>query len=222
MVRIAVGLAALVALLLRVCSRAGGTAIYLIRLFNIIDIISNLSKLNVDFGPNIELVIKFIENLSIPEISFLAKVSPLKDSHIDDPDVNAYQLIPRGSRAKITTSNPDVFISSGQNFIISSLILLFWVTLSLIEPCFDKGNRLLTLIAFLYQFLIGLMFFDYQLICISEISFFNPIALRNRPFKFTLSLFLSVFMSFLMIKDFYHGYKMIKINAPKITAEKKN
>ena len=222
LIKVVISVTASLSILAKVCSIAGGTSVYLIKFFNIIDIISNLSKLNVEFGPNLELVIKFIENVSIPEIKFLAKLSPLEDSNIDDPDVNAYQLLPRGSRGKITTSNREIFIASGQNFIIGTFIIVLRTIQILLGFCLDKKSRILGFVTFLYQMVFGIMFFDYQFICTSEISLFYYHTHRKNPFKFTLSLLLSIFLLLLIIYDFYHGYKMIGIHMARITQEKES
>ena len=174
------------------------------------------------FGPNLELIIEFIDNVSIPEIQSLTLLSPLKDSDFDQPDVDAYQLIPRGSRAKVTTSNGDVFIASGQNFIISLAIIFLRILLSLLGLCLQKKSRILGFIAFIYQFLIGLMFFDYQFICISEISLFNYSSLRKSSSKYTHSLLLSISITLLILLDFYQGYELLRTKAVEMMATKKS
>ena len=184
-IRIGIWITTILSIIAEVISFSGSSIIYAIKLFNIIDVISNLSKLNVQFGPNIDLAITFLENIKIPEIKLLAKLSPLKDSELNDPDINAYQRIPRGSRGKITTNNPDVFIASGQNFIISVVIILLWVLVMSLTICLRKRNPVLGWISSIYQFLIGMMFFDYLFICSGEIAFFNISALRNSSGKFS-------------------------------------
>ena len=219
--RAAIGVAATFSIFSAIFSGAGGSAFNLIGFFNILEVISNLSKLNVTFAPNIIIIAEFIENLKIPEFKILAQLSPLKDNEFDDPDVNAYQLIPRGTRAKITTSNREVFMASGQNFIISLTIIALWVVLSLLELCLKKGSRILGFIAFVYQMMIGVGFFDYHFICISEISLLSPTALGQSSPKFTFSLFLSIFFYLLIIENFYHGYQMIRVQAFNIISKNK-
>ena len=121
--RAAVGAIFSVGLVLSLMRWSGRSSIYLVKFFNILDIISNLAKINVQFGPRIVLVIEFIENLGFPEIPFLTRLSPLKDSSYDDRDVNAYLTMPRGTRGKMTESNREIFIASGQNFIICCTII---------------------------------------------------------------------------------------------------
>ena len=222
LVRAVIGTAASFSILSQACSLAGSSAIYLIKFFNIIDIIANLSKLNVKFGSNLELLIVFIEHLSLPEIKFLARLSPIKDAEVEDPDVNAYQLIPRGSRGKITAGNQDVLIASGQNFAFSLVIILLWILPCLLSLCLNKRNSVMGALSYVYQLMIGMIFFDYQMICFSEISFFNFTALKNASFKFTLSFLISVSLGLLMIRDFSHGYEMIRAHSTEIISEKKS
>ena len=218
--RAAVGAAATASVSSAALGGAGSSVVYLIKFFNILEIISNLAKLNVKFGPKILIVMDFIENLKLPQFGVIAQFSPLNDTDIDSPDIDAYQLIPKGMRGKITTNNQEVFIASGQNFFISCLIIGLFVLLTLLECCLDKKNVILGWVSFLYQMLIGMMFFDYQLICASEVSIFNYTNLRNIPPKYRVSLALSLLMVLLIIYEFYHAYKMIRYNATKIIFER--
>ena len=138
--------------------------VYLIRLFNILEIVSNMGKINVSFGSKIKIAFKFIESLSLPEIPLLGKLSPIQDSEPEDVDASAYQIIPKGSRAKMTQENGQVLLASGQNFMLSLLIVIFWVLMTLLEFCMSNRSKFLQTISFLYQILIGLMFFEFQMI----------------------------------------------------------
>ena len=219
--RVVLGTAASSSIFSSLLSAAGSSVVYLIIFFNILDIMSNFAKLNVNFGPKIMMVVEFLENLKIPEIGFLAKMSPLDDSRFDDPDVNAYQIIMRGSRGKMTSSNNEIFISSGQNFIISCVIITIWGLMTLLGCCLNKNSTILNILAFVYHLIFGLMLFDYLLICTSEIALFNYSALGEISSKYIFSLNISIFLMILILYKFYQAYRMIRAHAVQMV-DKKN
>ena len=180
------------------CFGRGTTSIfYLIRLFNIIDIISSLGHINVNFGSNIEVVLRFLENIKIPEIEFLVRLSPIEGSE----DSNAYQIVARGSRAKMTTENSQLLIISGQNFVFSISIVASWVIKSILEQCLSPQSLLLKIASLIHVTLIGLMFFEYQSICGAEIAFFGYSRIRKTEAKFLFSLVLSMSIMTLILAE---------------------
>ena len=191
---------------------AGSSLVYLIKFFNILEIISNLAKINVNLGPRILLVINFIQNIKFTEIGLLSKFSPFKDSEPEEQDSNAYLLIPRGSRGKITTENSEIFIASGQNFLFSCLIVTSWIFMKFLELCLSPKNKVLEWVSFIYQMLIGMMFFDYQLICSAEVSMFDYSRAAKIPLKFKVSYFFSQFIIFLIAIEFIQAYKLVKFD----------
>ena len=196
---------------------------YLTKFFNIIDILSNLAKINVKLGPRFKLVMIFLENLKIPEIGFLANLSPVKDSDFDEPDSDAYKLIPRGTRGKMTEEGNDgIFITSGQNFFFSLTILLFWLLWLLFRLCFSERSKVLSLISFFYQFSIDLFIFDFQLICTTEIAFFNYNRMRGVPGKFVGSLLISTSILVLIVKEFSGAFDSIGEEVKRKNERKQN
>ena len=183
---------------------------YFVKFFNIVDILSNIAKINVELGPRFTLVMSFIDSLKIPEISFIANLSPIQDSHFDEPDVDAYKSIPRGTRGKITESNEDVFIIAGQNFAVSIVIILLWCLGRLLELCLTDGSKIIGFFSFAYQLMIDLFFFDYQMICASEISFFNYNKIRERQGKFVQSILISMFILVLVLREFSAAFESIR------------
>ena len=157
-------------------------------------------------------MIKFIENLKIPQIGFLARLSPIKDSKYDEPDIDAYLIKPRGTRGKITESNSNIYIGSGQNFIISCTIILLWILRTSFGCCLRKSNKFLGYLAFLYHVLLGLMFFDFQLICVNEISMFDYSTLRKSTPKFNLSLVLSFIIMGFILSELSQGFMLVSKN----------
>lgn len=101
---------------------SGGLS-YFIKLFQILDILGNLSKLNVEFGDGVQRVFDFVNGLKVPILPFIEKMSPLQ---VDD-----YILYQRGQRGKMLDNNGNTFIYYGQIMFFVSLIVfvrfLIWV-----------------------------------------------------------------------------------------------
>ena len=132
--------------------------IYFIRLFNILDIASNLSKINVKFSERLQHAMNFINDLELPGIDFLAKLSILDDQSFDRIDVDGYSLYIRGNRGKMAESNSEVFLAHGQNFVISMSIIVLRIVLSFLGTCLKEDSRILGVVAYFYHLLIGTYF----------------------------------------------------------------
>lgn len=103
-----------------VLTGAGSSAIILlIKLFQILDILANLSKLNVEFSHGVQIIFDIIDSLRIPIVPFLFKLSP-----ITEEDVFVY---PRGTKGKLTYQSDDVFIIYGQMMVSCYLIIFMWL-----------------------------------------------------------------------------------------------
>ena len=189
----------------------GSSLVYLINFLNILEVIANLSKMNTKLGSRMLLVVNFIQNLKLPQVGFISNLSPLKDKDPEDEDSDAYMLIPRGTRGKITTENSEVFITSGQNFLMSTVIVSSWVLMKLLELCLNNNSKILGWVSFIYHVLIGMAFFDYQLICSAEVSLFDYSGLRRIPLKFIISCLMSHFIIFLIVIHYIEAYSLIKI-----------
>ena len=182
---------------------------YLAKFFNLMDILSNLGNINVQFGARFKLVIKFIENLKVPEIGFLARLSPLKDSQFDDSDVDAFRKKDRGTRGKMTGGNEEVFIIRGQNFFLSFTIILIWFLRRILGLCYTEKSRIIGSMTYVYHFMIAIFFFDFQMICTTEVSFFDYSRLRGLPGKFFVSIFASMLILGLTVAEFFQAYRAI-------------
>ena len=203
---------------------AGSSAAYMIRFFNIMDIVSNLGSINVRFGSKIKVAFSFIRSISIPELPLLRTLSPIMDAEPDDDDSSAYQIVTRGSRAKMTQENGQVFLASGENFLFSLLVIIFWGLMTVFECFLDHRSRVLKSVSFMYQTLIGLMFFDFQMISIAEIAFFDYSRIRSFEPKFIFSLVLSVVNLALILSEFLKAILAInkKLRSEKRINEKKS
>ena len=181
---------------------ASSSIVLMIKFFNIIDKVSNLQKINVGFGSRIKIAFNFIKSISLPDLPFIGSLSPIHDAEPDDADRSAYQLVPRGSRAKITDENEQILLASGQNFVFSLLIVIFWTLMTLLEFCFDNRSKVLGVVSLIYQTMIGLLFFDFQMITLAEIAFFNYSKIRSFQWKFVFSLMLSGCILVLIVIEF--------------------
>lgn len=84
---------------------SSGGLVYFIKLFQILDILGNLSKVNLHFGYGIDQIFTLINNLRIPIISTLEKLSPIQRN-----DAVRYR---RGSRGKLADSSEETFVTYG-------------------------------------------------------------------------------------------------------------
>ena len=154
---------------------------------------SNLGNLNVEFGVKIQAALAFIDSIELPELTFLARLSPLKDGEWDSQDSSAHQTLLRGSRGKIKNRNGDVFLGSGKNFIFSLLVLVLGVGIvPALACCLNKKSKTLRMASSIYKTLIGVLFYDYQMIVVTEIAMMDYSGLTKLPFRFWVSLTLSI------------------------------
>ena len=180
--------------------------VLIIKLFNILDVVSNLGKINVNFGVKIQAALAFIDKIEIPEINFLASLSPLRDREWDSKDSSAYQTLLRGSRGKVTTSNKEVFLGSGQSFIISLLIITFGVcVIPVLSVCLNKNSRILRIFSVFYQTLIGIFFYDFQRITVTEIAMTDYSRISKLPFRFWVSLVLSMCLLVVILFEIFRA-----------------
>jgi len=56
----------------------GGSFGYLVKLFQILDILDNLSQINIEFTLGVAQVFDFLDKISIPKIHFLEQFSPIR------------------------------------------------------------------------------------------------------------------------------------------------
>jgi hypothetical protein len=55
---------------------------YLVKFFQILDILGNLSKINIKFGSITNDIFEFINRLGVPVIPFLVNMSPIKPDDV--------------------------------------------------------------------------------------------------------------------------------------------
>lgn len=176
-------------------SGSGTTLLYMIKLFQILEILSNIAKMNLVLGKNLKIVLDFIENLTFPEISFIQNLSPIKDTSRKDEDYYAYVKYSRGSRAKMTTKNGDLFIFSGQNFFFSCVMVASWTLSRILQLFLEKNNLFLRTLKIIFVVIFGCLYFDYQIIALTEVGAHD--IFKRQKIKFYFSYLAS--LSFLFI-----------------------
>ena len=179
---------------------------YLIHFFNILEILTNLDSINVEFGPKLNQVLSFFNGIKFPKIKVLADLSVFRESEradeAGDDDLDAFQRWSRASRAKLVRSNSDLFMASGQNMVISLTIISLFVFVYALELCLNRKNCFLVVLSFLKQVIIGILFFDYQVISMKELALFDTKRVHELPKKVLFSLFLSVSILVILVKEF--------------------
>ena len=184
----------------------------LIRVFNVANVVANIGKMNVKLMTNVNATYTFVD-IKIPEWKFLAKMTPLEDYEWGAKDRDAYQTHLRGTRGKITINNERVFLGSGQSFIISLTILLLRLAVIPVLDCFlNKSNVCLRVVCFTYQLILGVFFYQYQIICVAEIAMIDYERIPDPQFKagFLASLFLSMAVLILMVVEIFNTYRVVQ------------
>ena len=178
----------------------------LIRVFNVANFVANIGKMNVKLVTNVNATYTFVDNIKIPEWKFLAGASPLEDYEWGERDRDAHQRLLRGTRGKITINNERVFLGSGQSFIISLTILLLRLAVIPVLDCFmNKSNVFLRVVCFTYQLILGVFFYQYQIICVAEIAMmdYERIPASDAVAGLLASLFLSITVLILMVVEIF-------------------
>ena len=209
-------------LLLQACKLVENVSIYaFFRYMNIIDMLLSITKSNVELEPRLLILTEFLENLKIPKIGFIERASPIWNSDEGKRDANAHVELPRGRRGKLTNQNEDLFIFTGQNFFISLTTLIFYVLMKILERCLQTKNRVLIVITYCYQILISILFYDFQLICLTELAFADPKKLGSHSIKFIISWFASLAIVTITVREQIQGFMLMRSTTLQMTKTKK-
>ena len=104
-----------------------------------------------------------------------------------------------------------MFVASGMNFIIGCLIIGFWVLSKMLGFCLScKKSQIIARITFVYQALLGLVFFDFQLICTAEVGLFDYSKLWGTEYKYVVSLGMSYVLLIFMGSELYTAFNLLK------------
>ena len=192
----------------------------LIRVFNVANVVTNIGKIDIKLATNVNATFTFVDNIKIPEWKFLAGASPLEDYEWGERDRDAHQRLLRGTRGKITINNERVFLGSGQSFIISLTILLLRLAVIPVLDCFmNKSNVFLRVVCFTYQLILGVFFYQYQIICVAEIAMMDYERIPDPQFRagFFGSLLLSIAVLILMMVEIFNLFWVVqKIKGVKV------
>ena len=201
--------------LLNLCIRIDISVFAFVKYLNIIEILSSITKVNIKMEPRIQIMIEFLENLKIPQIQQISNLSPIKDSKTGEEDRDAYLRLRRGKRGRFVDTNSDLFIFTGQNYLIVILIFVLFFLMKVIECCVSRPNSkhfLLKIISHGYQILFSTFFFDYQLISFTELAIVDVKRLEHRPAKFSFSWLASVLMVSMTSYEILSGLRLIMTN----------
>lgn len=144
---------------------SSGGLVYFIKLFQILDILGNLSKVNVKFGYGIEQLFTLINNLRIPIIPAIQRMSPIERN-----DVIRFR---RGTRGKLTDDSEETFVIYGQMKMVSMVIAFSYLTGLIIERIKAKGKvlKLICSINSLIKYgVFNLLYFDLMIVAFSNLS----------------------------------------------------
>lgn len=189
-----------VLLILATFSRS--SLVFLMKLFQILEILSNFSKINTRLGNKLEIILVFLSEINLPEFRLLSKMSPiddLEDSEEYYKDKELYLRQINGQRGKMIKKNRDIFIFYGQNFILSLIMIGSWFLSLLLSLCSLKENWLQKLLIMIYRMLFGFYYFDFQIICVAEIS--SRDILKKQPIYLLFSLLCSMLVIFMILFD---------------------
>lgn len=204
---IALGLVSIIASFFT--ATGSSSILYLIKYFQILDILSNLGKLNVKFGERLDPLFFLIENLKFPEIDFLKRLSVIKDYNGIGDDLDARILYTMGSRGEITKENGEIFIFHSQNFFLS-LAILFTYSLSILATtacsCIFPWLFKKIFTCF-FNFLLNILYFDFILVAINEISIHR--VRIAQPSRFLFSYFTSLAIILVIIWNLIKAYKTV-------------
>ena len=110
----------------------------------------------------------------------------------------------------MVSKNEDVFIFTGQNFFISILILILFAMMKMMERCLQRSNIFLKIVTKGYQSLISVFFFDFQMICFTELAVADPKKLGRHSGNFVLSWAVSFVVVTLTILEQINGFMLMK------------
>lgn len=232
----------------------GGTAAFLtgvnpllvapmLKYFQIIEVLSNLGKVNIEFKSNLNILFSILEDLKLPPVKFLRKLGPIQSgdpmivdnnsfnsdsnmgrllAEVDEEDViyikkydngiekhytkytHAYYKYRRGGRGKMGTSNEDIFLFTGQQFIFSILFGVFWIAIQVSKLVKKNETKVFKIIAYIFRILFSLLIFDYQIVAVAEIAIHDYS--KEQPMAYKMSYIWSGLIFFIIIFEIVQAY----------------
>jgi hypothetical protein len=177
--------------------------LYLLRLFQILEILSNFEKTNVNFGPKLKITFEFIDNLEIPEIPFISKISPLNKNR----DFGSSELLKTGLKGKLPEGDESMFVIYGQNFFLSLSLVVSWLLSNGLDFMGCGNSFIFKFFAFLHRVIFDLFYFDFQMICATE--FITHSVHKKKKLKFWYSLITSMFVLFIITVDILRAFSRL-------------
>lgn len=181
--------------------KIGPTAIKLYEYFQIMDILSNLGKINIEVGPDLDRIFEFVKKLKFPNVDKKNSLDLIGD---DD----AYLKYRKGGRGNTGGMNKHIFLASGQNFFFSvSTIIFFLGYLLSISFLAKNENVLLKIFSVVYRFLLNTFIFNFVSIAVVELESHSRSI--NEPLILNISFLISVFYLSIVVLEYSRAYRIL-------------
>lgn len=189
-----------------VASLAGSSYAFIFKFFQILEVLSNFSKINVSLGKNLEILLVFLNEIEFMEFDKIIGLSPIKDKE-DSGEINEdrdlYLKSTRGIRGKIPESNKDIFIFFGQNYFLIMTLLVTWGLSFFIYFNSNIDTKLSKFIITVYRIILGFFYFDFQIITIAEVAIRQP--MKDQRGHLRSSYYASMIFLVILILDIMRG-----------------
>ena len=179
-----------------VAGNAAGISSYaFISFFQVMDILSNFQKVNVNKTELMNKIFTFLGDLDFPDIIPLDAIIKF-----DSSNEQAYLIHRKGGREKIAESNEDAFLLFGKNVVLLPAMLILWlVHLVLRRFVADKSFWAIKYTSFAYRWILGNYLFDAVFIMFGEVEGAQRLG-SVASFAVFSYLFAFAFFVFLMVE----------------------
>jgi hypothetical protein len=123
--------------------------------------LSNLAKVNVDFGKGIQKIFNFIDSISFPRIKLINSLSPVHS--------NDFVYHTKHTRDQLIREDADAFIFA-ESFFLLSLLTLLLKGVSFILEKLDIYPEINKILAWSYFLVFNVMYFDFQIVIFTELT----------------------------------------------------
>lgn len=212
---------------------------FLVKYFQIIDILLNLGKIKIKFGERLEKTFNFLENLKLPGIPE-EFINMMKTK-------NPRVYYSKRDVGKLTSKNEDVFIISGNIGITCLSAVICWVivkfmiryvlkkiegdnTRAKLEDQLIIGKRMnkvikekkrdgvfvsfiFWLVNMIFKFGFDIYYFDFQLVAFTELSHHKISNFFFQPFDLICSYILSLIIIIVILIELENAYMIMKTGA---------
>jgi hypothetical protein len=184
----------------------------MIRFFQIIGIFSKFSKINTNFGKNLNFFFYLISEIRFPHFEFLEwiKVVPSEGEQ--------YLKYRKSDRGKITQQNEEIFIISGQFFLVVLIFFLTFLASKIFCLFFDKKWKIAKMTILASWYILDYFVYDFWMVSVSELT--NRALFAKQPVVLKISLMFSFFVFQLILMDVVKGVNILEKRMSKRTRAK--